>query len=71
MGVRKGVQERFKEDDGLAKAGIEIIVDGVEEFPIAWRVKRVPAGESLYGGGKGGIQFLDQIGEDRVFVKEL
>lgn len=71
LSIRQGMKERFEQDDALAQASVEIIVHGVEQLPIAFRVKGFAAGEVFDGRLETGIQFIDQIREDGDLVQEL
>ena len=65
------MQEGLEEHHGLPQAGVEIVMDGIEGFPIAFRVRRLAVGESLHRGVETAIQFIDKIGEGGNLVKEL
>ena len=67
----KSMEKRLEEDDGLAQAGIEIVVDRVKQFPIVLRLNGLAAGKFFHGGLEGGMELIDKIGEGRDFVKEL
>jgi len=69
--LRKSMKKGLKEDDRLAQAGIEIVVDGVQKLPIAIRLKGLTGGELFHRGLEAVIQLLDKIGEGRDLVKEL
>src|SRR5271169_415879 len=68
---REGMKKGLKEDDRLAQAGIQVVMDRVEHFPIAIRMKGIPGGQLFRGGLKAGIKFIDQIGEGGNLVNEL
>ena len=36
--IRQGMEKAFEEDNGFAKAGIEVVMGGVEEVPFAFRM---------------------------------
>ena len=69
--VGQSMEKRLEKHYGLAEAGVEVIVDGVEQFPFAFRVKGFATCEFFGGGRKTGIEFIDQIGERGNFVQKL
>ena len=71
LGLGKSMEKGLKEDDSLAEAGVEIVVDGVKCFPLTVRMERLAPGELLDRGLETSSQFIDKIGEDRNLVKEL
>ena len=47
---RKGVKKGLQKNNGLAQAGIEIVMDGIKQLPIAIGMKRFTVGQ-FFGGG--------------------
>jgi hypothetical protein len=71
LGLWKSMEKGLKEDNRLAQAGVQIIMDSVEGLPLALWVQGLAVGESCHGGVETAIQFIDEIGEGRDLVKEL
>ena len=67
----QGVQEALKDDHGFAQGGIEVIVGGVEGFPILVGVGGSAFGQILDGGAKVRAEVFDELDEATEFVEEL
>src|SRR5271156_142712 len=69
--IRKGVQKGLEQDCRFTEAGVEVVVDGVEQFPIDIRLEGISTGEILGRGFKAGIQLVHQICQRGDLVGEL
>jgi hypothetical protein len=69
--VGKSMEKRLEEHNGLAQAGIEIVMNRVQHLPIKFRLQGLAAGEFFHGVVETAIQSFDKVGEHRDFVKEL
>lgn len=71
LAFRQGVKEGLEQNDGLPQTGIQIVVGGIENIPIAVGVPGVAGKDFLRSGLKVGSEFLDELGEGGDFVDEL
>jgi len=71
LAFQQRVEEGLEEDDGLPQTGIQIVVRGIEDIPIAVGVKGVACKDFLRGGQKVGGELLDEFRQCGDFVEEL
>ncbi len=69
--IREGVEEAFEKDDGLAKAGIEVVMGGIEEVPFA--LGKIARGVVQFGdgGSESLVEIFDKFEQRGDFVKKL
>ena len=65
------MEKGLKEDYGFPEASIQVIVHGVQQFPITLRLKGLAVGELLDSGLKTVVEFLDEFREGVDFAQEL
>src|ERR1700693_4727734 len=66
----EGAQKGFQYHLGLTKAGIQIVVNGIEGRPAHAGLLRDTFGEVGGGAIELAVQLLDRAGEDAQFVEE-
>jgi hypothetical protein len=71
LAFRQCVEEGLEENESLPQTGIQIVVRGIEDIPIAAGVKGVACEDFLRGGQKVGGELLDEFGKGGDFVQEL
>lgn len=71
LGWRNGVQKAFEDDEAFAKAGIEVIVVGVEDLPIPVGIKAVTFPQIVDGGQEIRPEIFDEVGKGVRFKQEL
>src|ERR1700730_1125506 len=69
--IRQGQQETLEKHDGLAEAGIQVVVGGVEQFPFEFGLHGGRVAQLFRGAGEGFVQVLDELQKGRNLVKEL
>jgi hypothetical protein len=67
----EGVEKGLEKDHRLAKAGVQIIVNRVKEFPVAVEAKGIAVGQLFRGGFKSGFKIFDKIGQGRNLMGKL
>jgi hypothetical protein len=60
--VWEGVKKGLKENDGLAKASIQVVMNGVKELPMAVRMAGIARSHFFHSRRKARIKLIDQIG---------
>jgi hypothetical protein len=71
LAFRQGVKEGLEENNGLPQTGIQIVVRGIEDIPLAIGVQGVACEDLLRRSEKIGGEFVDEFGEGGDFVQEL
>lgn len=71
LAFRQGVKEGLEENDGLPQTGIQIVVGGIEDIPIALAVQGVARENFLRRGQEVAGEFLDEFREGGNLVEEL
>jgi len=71
LAFRQGVKEGLEENDALPQTGIQIVVRGIEDIPIAAGVQGVAGEDFLRSGLKVSSKLLDELREGGDFVDEL
>src|SRR5260370_7194839 len=64
-------QERFKDDDGFSKAGIQVVVVRVNISPHFYWIQRVSFGKVFSGAAKILAEIHDHLFQGAYFMKEL
>src|SRR5260370_18720636 len=64
-------QERFKDDDGFSKAGIQVVVVRVNISPHFYWIQRVSFGKVFSGAAKILAEIHDHLFQGTYFMKEL
>jgi|SRR6516162_4038646 len=71
LGFRKGMEEALKEDLGFAEAGVEVVVNRIEQIPVAIKMKGRLVLKLIDGISEAGIKVANQVGKRRNFVQKL
>ena len=71
LGIWQGVEKRLEDDDGLAEAGIQVVMNGIEKFPRKVGAEGIAGSQFIGGRLKAGNEFVDEIGERGDFVIKL
>lgn len=69
--VGQSVEKGLEEHHGFAEAGVQVVVDGVEQIPVLIRTEGSVGCQFFRGGCEAGVQFFDEIGESGNLVREL
>jgi hypothetical protein len=69
--VGQSVKKRLEEHHGFTEAGVQVVVDGVEQVPALIRAEGFVGCQFVRGRCETGIQFFDEIGESGNLVSEL
>lgn len=71
LAFRQRVKEGLEENDGLPQTGIQIVVRGIEDIPIAVEVQGVACEDFLRRGQKVAAELFNEFGEGGDFIEEL
>jgi hypothetical protein len=69
--VGQSVEKGLEKHHGFTEAGVQVVVDGVEQIPVLIRTGGSVGCQFLRGGCEAGVQFFDEIGESGHLVREL
>jgi hypothetical protein len=69
--IRESVEKGLKEDNRLAKTGIQVVVDRIQQLPIPIWMQGFPGGQLFRRRLKAGMEFFDEIRQGRDFMSEL
>jgi hypothetical protein len=64
-------EEALEEDNGFAKTGIEVVMGGIEQVPLAFGPDRGRIVQLFGGIGAGVIEILHEFQEGRNLVEKL
>ena len=67
----KGQEEALEKDNGFPEAGVEVVVGGVEQVPLAFRLHGGRVVQLFRGIAEGFVEILDEFQEGGNFMKEL
>jgi hypothetical protein len=68
---REGQEEALEKDNRFAQTGIEVVMGGVEEVPLAFRLDGGGVVEHLRGTGEGFVEIFNKFEEGGDFMKKL
>jgi len=71
LALREGKEKALEKDDRFAKAGIEVVMRGVERVPFAFRLHAGIVVQLLRGVGESLAEVLNEIKKGRDFMKKL
>ena len=69
--VGQRVEKGLKQHHGFTEAGVQVVVDGVQQIPILIRTQGFAGCQFFRGRCEAGVQFFDEIGESGNLVCEL
>ena len=69
--LREGQEKALEKDDRFAKAGIEVVMRGVQRVPFAFRLHAGIVVQLLRGVVESFAEVLNEIKEGRDFMKKL
>ncbi|HKM66628.1 MAG TPA: hypothetical protein VJX70_05635 [Candidatus Acidoferrum sp.] len=69
--IREGMEEGFEENDGLAEAGVQVVVGGIQEVPFALGKEAIGVVDFRCGRGESFVEIFDELEEGGNFVEEL
>jgi len=67
----KGVEKGLEQHHGLTQAGIQVVVDRIQQFPITVRMQGIPASQILRRRSEVRLKVFHEIGEGGDFIREL
>ncbi len=71
LGIWEGVEKGLEDNDGFAEAGIQVVMNGIEKFPLKVGADGIAGSQFIGGRLKTGVEFVDEIGERGDFVIKL
>lgn len=71
LGIWEGVEKRLEDNDGLAEAGVQVVMNGIEKFPLKVGADGIAGSQFIGGRLEAGVEFVDEIGERGDFVIKL
>jgi hypothetical protein len=60
----KGVKKGLEKHDGFTQAGVQVVMNGVEQFPLAIVWEGVADGKFFSRGNEAGVELVDEIREN-------
>jgi hypothetical protein len=71
LSLGKRMKKGLEDNHSFTKAGIQIVMDGIEQFPVAVGTEGITTGQVFSGGLEGGIKLLHKIRQRGELMREL